>query len=50
MKSKYYIFGAGSYGRIAYESLKDKVDFVGFLDNNVRSAIIRTGGGGIQSN
>lgn len=33
-KSKYYIFGAGQYGQAIYNLLKDKLNIIGFIDND----------------
>ncbi|MFG6334314.1 MAG: N-acetyl sugar amidotransferase [Lachnospiraceae bacterium] len=34
MKNKVILFGAGFYGRQAYENLKEKYEILGFADNN----------------
>lgn len=34
MKNKVILFGTGFYGRQAYENLKEKVEIIGFADNN----------------
>lgn len=34
MKEKCIVFGAGGYGRTAYELLEEKYDIIGFCDNN----------------
>ena len=31
---KYWIFGAGKYGRKCYEQYNNQVDFCGFIDND----------------
>lgn len=34
-KRAFYLFGAGEYGEAVYLELKDKVNILGFIDNNV---------------
>ncbi len=31
---KYWIFGAGKFGRQCYEIFSNKLDIIGFIDNN----------------
>ena len=34
LKPRTYIFGTGAYGRLAFETLSDTFDFIGFIDND----------------
>lgn len=33
-KESFYLFGAGEYGEAVYQELKDKINILGFIDNN----------------
>ena len=33
-KKRFYLFGAGDYGRLFLRVMKDEINIVGFLDNN----------------